>query len=131
MKNIWKLIASKPVKHNKNADTLLYLLSFTKSKREKNNVKKGEKQCLGILYRNICRIQKINFQENLCFRIVYSLTFNWQKSWSDFTKGCHRYKTITFQNVPFEVKNFFVSWKSCVPLSRYWSLCIFSYPIIY
>ena len=36
MKNIWKLIVFKPVKHIKNADTYLYLLSFTKCQREKN-----------------------------------------------------------------------------------------------
>ena len=34
MKNIQKLIASKPVKHNKN--TLLFLLSFSKSQYKKN-----------------------------------------------------------------------------------------------
>ena len=36
MKNLEKLIASKPMKHNKNADTLLCLLTFTKSQGEKN-----------------------------------------------------------------------------------------------
>ena len=35
MKNIWQLIVSKPVKHDKNAKTLLFLLSFTKNQREK------------------------------------------------------------------------------------------------
>ena len=29
------LIVSKPMKHNKNVDTLSFLLSFTKSQREK------------------------------------------------------------------------------------------------
>ena len=29
-------IFPKPMKHSKNADTLLFLLSFTKSQREKN-----------------------------------------------------------------------------------------------
>ena len=36
MKNIQKLIVSKPMKHNKNADTLLFLLSFTKCQCKKN-----------------------------------------------------------------------------------------------
>ena len=36
MKNMSKLIVSKPMMHNKNADTLLFLLSFTKSQRKKN-----------------------------------------------------------------------------------------------
>ena len=36
MKNIWKSIVSKPVKHSKNVDTLLFLLSFTKRQSEKN-----------------------------------------------------------------------------------------------
>ena len=36
MKNIKKLIVSKPMKHNKNADILLFLLSFTKCQCEKN-----------------------------------------------------------------------------------------------
>ena len=36
MKNILKLIVSKPIKHDKSADTLLFLLSFSKSQREKN-----------------------------------------------------------------------------------------------
>ena len=38
MKNIQKLIASKPVKHKKN--TLLFLQSFSKSQYEKNIEKK-------------------------------------------------------------------------------------------
>ena len=36
MINTQKLIVSKPMKCNKNADTLLFLLFFTKSQREKN-----------------------------------------------------------------------------------------------
>ena len=37
-KNIKKLFFPKPMKHNKkkNAETLLFLLSFTKTQREKN-----------------------------------------------------------------------------------------------
>ena len=57
------------MKHNKNADTLLSLLLFTKSQREKRKLKKhslrvqvlknGEKrQILGIIYHNIYRIPK-------------------------------------------------------------------------
>ena len=65
---------SKPMKHNKNADTLLFLLLFTKSQREKRKKKektflanagalKGEKRrILCIIYHNIYRIPKINFQ---------------------------------------------------------------------
>ena len=40
MKNIKKIIISKPTKHNENADTHLFLLLFTKSQREKNIEKK-------------------------------------------------------------------------------------------
>ena len=49
-----------------------------------------------------------------------------------FFKGYLRYKTTT-QNVLSEaqVRNFFISQKSYVPLSRYLSFCIFSHPIIY
>ena len=36
MKNTNKLIISKPMKHRKNADTLLFLILFTKSQREQN-----------------------------------------------------------------------------------------------
>ena len=36
MKNVWKQIASKPMKYNKNADILLLLLFFTMGQREKN-----------------------------------------------------------------------------------------------
>ena len=36
MKNTKKLIISKPMKHRKNADTLLFLILFTKSQREQN-----------------------------------------------------------------------------------------------
>ena len=36
MKNILKLIVSKPTKHNKNADILSLLLLFTKSQSEKD-----------------------------------------------------------------------------------------------
>ena len=60
------------MKHNKNTDTLLFLLSFTKCQREKKKLKhflwvqalkKGKKQrVLGLLYHNIYQIQKINFQ---------------------------------------------------------------------
>ena len=60
------------MKHNKNADTLLFLLLFTKSQREKKiekhslsvqALKKGEKQrILSIIYHNIYRIPKMNFQ---------------------------------------------------------------------
>ena len=73
MKNIKKIIISKPTKHNENADTHLFLLLFTKSQHEKKILKKtifvsqvfkkGEAQrVLGILYHNIYRIQTINFQ---------------------------------------------------------------------
>ena len=58
------------MKHNKNADTLLFLLLFTKSHGEKNIEKTffvsagvkngGEQQVLGILYRNTHQIQKLN-----------------------------------------------------------------------
>ena len=60
------------MKHNKNADTLLFLLLFTKSHREKilkkhslrvQPLKKGEKmRVLRMIYRNIYQIQKISFQ---------------------------------------------------------------------
>ena len=65
---------SKPMKHNKNADALLFLLLFTKSQREirKKNEKtflanagvlKGEKLRIPcIIYHNIYRIPKITFQ---------------------------------------------------------------------
>ena len=33
MKNIWKLIVSKPMKRNKNADTFFFLLLLTRSER--------------------------------------------------------------------------------------------------
>ena len=48
-------------------------------------------------------------------------------------KGYLHYKTITSQNVSPEaqVKNFFVSQKIYVPLSRHSSFCIFNYPKIY
>ena len=48
-------------------------------------------------------------------------------------KGYLRYKTITPQNVLSEAqaKNFFISWKSYVPFSRYSSFCIFNHPMIY
>ena len=36
MKNIQKLIVSKPFKYNENADTLLFLLLFTTGRREKS-----------------------------------------------------------------------------------------------
>ena len=61
------------MKYNKNAETLLFQLLFTMGQLEKNiektlfvsagTLKKGEKQqVLGVLYRNICRILKVNFQ---------------------------------------------------------------------
>ena len=60
------------MKHNKNADTLLFLLLFTKSQHEKKlkkhslrvqALKRDEKrQILGIIYHNIYRIPKMNFQ---------------------------------------------------------------------
>ena len=53
------------MKHNKNEDTLLFLLSFNKCQRKKiaERLKKAEKQQVqGLLYHNIHRIQKINFQ---------------------------------------------------------------------
>ena len=54
------------MKHTKDVDTLLFLLLFTKSQREKNiekiAQKREEQRLLGILYHNIYQIQKINFQ---------------------------------------------------------------------
>ena len=59
------------MKYNKNEDTPLFLLLFTKSQREKiltkhlwvQVLKKGRKQrVLGLVYRNIYRFLKINFQ---------------------------------------------------------------------
>ena len=57
------------MKYNKNADTLLFLLLFTTTKREKKYclwlqaLKKGEKQgFLEVLYPNIYQILKLNFQ---------------------------------------------------------------------
>ena len=60
------------MKYNKNADTLLFLLLFTTGQPEKilkkhylwvQALKKGEKQrVLGVFYRNIYRILKVNFQ---------------------------------------------------------------------
>ena len=40
MKNIGKLIVSKPVKYKKNTNTLLFLLLFTTGQREKKHWKK-------------------------------------------------------------------------------------------
>ena len=58
--------------YNKNADPLLFLLIFTTGQREQNiektlfvsaGAQKSEKQrVLGVLYRNIYRILKVNFQ---------------------------------------------------------------------
>ena len=72
MKNIQKLIVSKPRKYNENADTLLFLLSFTTGQCEKNiektlfvsaGAQKGKKQrVLGVLYHNVYQILKVNFQ---------------------------------------------------------------------
>ena len=60
------------MERNNNADTLLFLLLFTKSQREKKfkkhylwvqALKKGEEQwALGIIYHNIYQIQKISVQ---------------------------------------------------------------------
>ena len=60
------------MKYNKNVDSLLFLPLFATDQHEKNiekrllvraGTKKGEKQrVLGVLYRNICRILKVNFQ---------------------------------------------------------------------
>ena len=53
------------MKHTKDVDTLLFLLLFTKSQREKDiekiAQKREEQRLLGILYHNIYQIQKINF----------------------------------------------------------------------
>ena len=49
MKNIEKLIASKPLKYNTNAHTPLILLLF-------------KQQVAGVLYRSICQILKVIFQ---------------------------------------------------------------------
>ena len=52
MKNMEKLIVSKPMKYNKNMDTLLFLLIFTTGQREKKywmlrvNVKKNIEKTL-------------------------------------------------------------------------------------
>ena len=81
------------MKYNKNADTLLLLLFFTTGQREKNiektfasaGAQKGEKQrVLGVLYRNIYRILKVNFH---IYGKYICLTFNCQKCSSDFIKG--------------------------------------------
>ena len=50
-----------------------------------------------------------------------------------FIKGYLFCRTITSQNVSSEaqVKDFYVSWKSYVPLLRYSSFCLFNNPIIY
>ena len=72
-KKYMKLIISKPMKNEKNADSLLFLLLCYLLKKWKKILKnhslriqaleKGEKQLiLGILYHNIYRIQKINSQ---------------------------------------------------------------------
>ena len=57
------------MRYNKNVDTFLFLLLLTTGQREKKHylwvqaLKKGEKQwVLGVLYRNINRILKVNFQ---------------------------------------------------------------------
>ena len=57
------------MKYNKNAETLLFQLLFTMGQLEKNIektlfVSAGtlKQQVLGVLYRNICRILKVNFQ---------------------------------------------------------------------
>ena len=48
-------------------------------------------------------------------------------------KGYLRYKTIISRDVSSEAQkqNFFISYKSYVPFSRYLSFCIFNYPMIY
>ena len=71
MKNI-KLTVSNPMKYNKNADTLLFLLLFSTSQSKKNiektfvNAGKGEKKQrdLGVLYHNIYR--------NLAVKITFT-----------------------------------------------------------
>ena len=54
-------------------------------------------------------------------------------TWICSFKGYLHYKMITSQNVPSEaqIKNFFISYKNYVPLSRYSSFCIFNSPVIY
>ena len=51
----------------------------------------------------------------------------------NIVKGYLRYKTVTSQNVLSEaqVKNFFISKKNYVLLSRYSNFCIFKHPMIY
>ena len=66
-------IISKPIKHNKNADTPLLLLLFTTGSTWKKILEKhyswvqalkkvGKQLVLGALYRNIYQILKVNFQ---------------------------------------------------------------------
>lgn len=70
------------MKYSKNADIILLLpllLFFTTGQREKKNIakkhylwvqaiKKGEKhRGLGVIYRNINRILRVNFQQNLYY----------------------------------------------------------------
>ena len=52
---------------------------------------------------------------------------------SPILKGYLHYKTITSQTVSYEthVKNFFTSWKTYVPFSRYSSFRILNHPTIY
>ena len=63
MKNIQKLIASKPVKHNKN--TLLFLLSFSKSQYEKNIEKKNI----------LCECRRSKSVRNTGFREYFTTIF--------------------------------------------------------
>ena len=81
------------MKYNKNADALLLLLFFTTGQREKNiektflsagAQKRWKQRVLGVLYRNIYRILKVNFH---IYGKYICLTFNCQKSTSDFIKG--------------------------------------------
>ena len=91
MKNIKKLIVSKPMKHNKNADILLFLLSFTKCQCEKNiertffvsvGAQKGwEAVVSGTALPQYLPNPKKNISSKIYIYIKYiCLTFNWQKS---------------------------------------------------
>ena len=98
MKNIYKSTISKPTKHNKNVDILLFLLWFIESQRKKifkkhslwvQALEKGETQwVLGLLYHNMYQIQKNKFPVKFIYIYIkyICLTFNWQKKLKWFQK---------------------------------------------
>ena len=123
MKNILKLIVSKPMKYNKNANTILILLLFTTGQRGKilkkyyflvQALKKSEKQwVLGVLYRNICRILNANFQYNLYLREVNLSYFQLTKKLKRFHKRFSRQRILKTYNKRLQkvLSNFSCRWR--------------------